>query len=183
MTKVRLCLLLILVIISGGIGAIASENDEEDTALQQLVRQSEEYEAKRIQREIERLTLSTEFSKALLELRKFEMQHRAKVFWWQHVFGIAVFILVIILVLGGLYLSYLQFKRDGSTGASSQASIEIGREGLKFSSSVIGLAILFMSFGFFYLYIERVYTIQELTDRKGSSDFKVPTEPSPSATP
>ncbi|RBO82675.1 hypothetical protein [Marinomonas aquiplantarum] len=82
----------------------------------------------------------------------------------QHWVTIAIFFIVSTLVLGGFYLSYLQFKSDsvrekGSTG-DAKTSIELSKSGIKFSSSVIGLVVLFMSFMFFYLYVKEVYTIK-----------------------
>lgn len=82
----------------------------------------------------------------------------------QHWVTIAIFFIVSTLVLGGFYLSYLQFKSDSvrekdSTG-DAKTSIELSKSGIKFSSSVIGLVVLFMSFMFFYLYVKEVYTIK-----------------------
>lgn len=76
-----------------------------------------------------------------------------------------IFFLVSILVLGGVYLSFLQFKKaDGQ--ASNKASLKISKDGIEFNSSVIGLTILFMSFMFFYTYIEHVYKIEYITTPK-----------------
>ncbi len=76
---------------------------------------------------------------------------------WQTT-GIAI--MVFLMVTLGLWLSYLQFKRDGESGAQSSVSLKIGAGNLEIKSSVIGLAILAMSFWFFQTYIGRVYSVE-----------------------
>lgn len=82
----------------------------------------------------------------------------------QHWMTIVIFFIVSFLVLGGFYLSYLQFKSDTireiDSAGDAKTSIELSKSGIKFSSSVIGLVVLFMSFMFFYLYVKEVYTIK-----------------------
>lgn len=72
----------------------------------------------------------------------------------------AIAIMVFIMVGLGLFLSYLQFKRDGEDGRKSSFSLKMGTGSIEISSSVIGLAILALSFYFFQTYIEEVYNIQ-----------------------
>lgn len=74
----------------------------------------------------------------------------------------AVAIMVYIMVAVGLVLSYLQFRRDGKSNSKSSVSLKIGSGNLEISSSVIGLAILAMSFWFFNIYIDRVYSVEIL---------------------
>ncbi len=98
----------------------------------------------------------------------------------QHTVTILIFVIVSILVLGGLVLSYLQFTKDSRTQADNtskdsveggngkpaggnvempKASFKIGKDGIEFNSSVIGLIVLFMSFFFFHLYVKDVYKL------------------------
>lgn len=72
-------------------------------------------------------------------------------------------VMVILMVLVGLYLSYLQFKSDSKTGEKSSFSFKIGSGVFEVNSSVIGLAILAMSFWFFQTYIDRVYSVEVFT--------------------
>lgn len=111
--------------------------------------------------------------------------------------------MVLALVGAGLWFSYLQFtldrraladfralaaqaqalspddplrtqlltRMDGSMGRGSQ-SFEVGP--IKMSSPVIGLVVLAMSLAFFFVYIEKVYTIRpaESTTSDGSASAK-----------
>ena len=70
----------------------------------------------------------------------------------------AIAVMVILMVLAGLYLSYLQFRSDVKSGEKSSFSFKIGSGVFEINSSVIGLAILAMSFWFFQTYIDRVYS-------------------------
>jgi len=63
--------------------------------------------------------------------------------------------LVLLLVVIGLYLSYLEFKKD----QNDESTFKINKSGIEFSSSVIGLIVLFISLLFFYLFVERIYKI------------------------
>jgi hypothetical protein len=152
------------------------------------------------------------------------LNHRRKVFRWQHTSSIVIFCLVTVLVIAGLALAALQFweasraqkahteiatenarnmssvavenartltaaraeaiKLASSSGAvtpaggvisaelpqtdnkNSATSFELSLSGIKISSSVIGLIVLAMSMGFFYLYLKFVYPIQDISTAK-----------------
>lgn len=89
-------------------------------------------------------------------------------FKMQQIMSVVISAVILVIVLMGLWLSYLQFKADSTLnvpkrvpegGAQSNSVLKISKEGVEFSSSVIGLIILFMSFFFFYLFLDKVYTI------------------------
>ena len=98
-----------------------------------------------------------------------------KVFQWQYISSILIFFLVVIIVLIGLYLSYLQFKMatktltlpppagkpDNSAGYVDmmKADLELGKDGIKINTAVIGLIILALSLAFLFLYLKYVYPI------------------------
>lgn len=71
----------------------------------------------------------------------------------------AIAVMVFIMVGVGLYLSYLQFKRDSETGDRPSFSLKIGSGSFELSSSVIGLVLIVLSFWFFQTYISRVYEV------------------------
>jgi hypothetical protein len=71
----------------------------------------------------------------------------------------AIAIMVFIMVGAGLFLSYLQFQRDEKIEGKSSISIKMGAGGMEINSSVIGLAILALSFWFFQIYISHVYNV------------------------
>lgn len=99
---------------------------------------------------------------ALRELYLYQrtgFQHRAKVFRWQFYSSIVIFVIVHLLVLAGLYFSWMQFRK-GSDGMAS--NLEISHTGVKVQSSVLGVIILVVSLAFFYLYLVYVYPINEI---------------------
>lgn len=102
-----------------------------------------------------------------MERRKKEWEHRTSVLKWHFLSSIFIFLIIVIFILSGLYFSYLQFKASDygrNHNASNSAQIEISRDGVKISSSVIGLLILFLSLSFFYLYLEEVYHLEIIQD-------------------
>ena len=88
-------------------------------------------------------------------------EHRAQVFRWQLISTVIIFSVVNGIVLSGLYFSWMQFKARGPDGA--EASVELGTSGVKVTSSVLGVLILVISLGFFYLYLVHVYPIFEVS--------------------
>ena len=74
--------------------------------------------------------------------------------------------LVVLLVLAGMYFSWLQFsaalKKDGASGDAVGTTFEASATGLKVSSPVVGIIILAISLAFFYLYLIHIYPIVEI---------------------
>ncbi len=89
-----------------------------------------------------------------------DMEHKLKQQQWQ---TNAIAIMVFIMVSMGLVLSFLQFRQDAKQGGKSSFSFKIGAGSFEINSSVIGLAILAMSFWFFQTYIDRVYSVEIVT--------------------
>ena len=122
--------------------------------------------------EIEISALSLSYDKAKVEYRMEQMKHNINLLKWQHYFSIGVFILVVVLVCTGLYLSYMQFIKDSGDYSSQSQSDEKNKpagtvisadsKGFSIDSPVIGLIILFISFAFFYMYITEVYTLKPI---------------------
>lgn len=75
----------------------------------------------------------------------------------------AITIMVIVMILFGLCLSALQFYYDFKSKGQSSINLKIGTGSFEISSSVIGLAILAISFWFFQAYIDKVYEIHTFT--------------------
>ena len=93
------------------------------------------------------------------------LAHRTLVFEWQHRSSIIIFFVVHSLVAAGLFFAWLQFRKDlraRSTAAEPGHTVELSATGLKVSSNVLGLMILALSLGFFYLYLDVVYPIKEI---------------------
>jgi len=81
-----------------------------------------------------------------------------------------IFYLVVFMTLTGLGLSYMQFKKD--TDSNVQSTFKLSKDGLEFSSSVVGVIVLFISFFFFYLYVKDVYTITT-NNEQNKSKFQI----------
>jgi hypothetical protein len=98
----------------------------------------------------------------------FGLAHRQRVIWWQHISSRIIFAIVLSLVVIGVYFAWRQFSAalisgTGGTGAEMPTStVEIGSKGVKVSSPVLGVIILTLSLGFFYLYLVFVYPIVEI---------------------
>lgn len=106
---------------------------------------------------------------ASLEYYATGLEHRSRVFYWQHLSTRIIFFVVIGLVLVGVYFAWVQFRRDMASGAGGTAEqgmgeheVELSTSGIKVRSSVLGVIILTLSIGFFYLYLVFVYPIQEI---------------------
>ncbi|MGH7596078.1 MAG: hypothetical protein ACREOI_06975 [bacterium] len=132
------------------------------------------------------LSLKKKLSIALTEFDISSLQHRRRVFDWQHVSSIIIFWVVIIIVFVGLAFSGIQFyismqsslagskkRRPQSALAEGQpenvesppaevAEFEASLQGIKVKSSVLGIIILGISLAFFYLYLAHVYPISEV---------------------
>lgn len=112
------------------------------------------------------------------------MDHRAEDFWWQHVASRLIFAMVIGLVAIGVYFAWVQFRKDinrppGTEEANSEKSppkktskdqhespppetdLELSLGGLKIKSPVLGVIILALSLGFFYLYLRYVFPMSD----------------------
>lgn len=107
------------------------------------------------------------------------LRHRARVFNWQHTSGIVTFGLVVLIVLAGLSFSGIQFyiaMKDAQARAALRrknrpvgpddddlavTKLELSMQGVKVNSSVLGVIILVVSLGFFYLYLAFVFPITE----------------------
>ncbi|MEO6523082.1 MAG: hypothetical protein ABIN91_15480 [Mucilaginibacter sp.] len=110
--------------------------------------------------------------------QQYSFGHLMRVFDWQYRSSIIIFFIVIIIVLMGLILSYKQFTlhekivtesiklKQVSTEIIKQdpaaqiSSFEVGKDGLKINTAVIGLMILVISVVFLFLYLKYVYPIQ-----------------------
>ena len=115
-----------------------------------------------------------------LAYQKFNLIHWKRSFAWQYYSSIVIFILVVMIVLFGLYLSYSQFslvsnmikkneerndkiKLDTTNIEILKADLEIHKDGVKISTAVVGLVILVISIVFFFLYLKFVYPIHMLS--------------------
>lgn len=108
------------------------------------------------------------------DVYEYTFKQNKKVFQWQYISSIIIFFIVVLIVLMGLYMAYLQFrlsekmflkqsedkaKDDASAVEIMKADLEVGKDGLKINTAVIGLIILSLSLAFLFLYLKYVYPI------------------------
>jgi len=91
---------------------------------------------------------------------EFELGHRESVLGWQHLSTQIILFIVLVLVGMGLYFAWVQFHSGSDEQGVNELSISM--EGVKISSPVLGVIILTLSLGFFYLYLVYVYPISVL---------------------
>ena len=116
--------------------------------------------------------------RAYYNYRVWAFQHRTKLYDWQLASSRVTFVIVILLVLIGIFFSWLQFRLSlrprppiihnlGTDAPPAEAAavvvteISAGREGIKVSSPVLGVIILVISLLFFYLYLAYVYPLNQ----------------------
>jgi hypothetical protein len=90
------------------------------------------------------------------------LDHRAGVFAWQHVASIVIFFVVMVIVITGLVLSIMHFYKDLKKRNPASTELEVNMQGIKITSSIVGLLILALSTAFFYLYLIYVFPIKEI---------------------
>jgi len=109
----------------------------------------------------------------------YAMKHRWRSFDFQFFASEIIFLLVILIVLTGIIFSGIQFRytlknlqlkekildtaKHNDAGQQAidllKTDLELGKEGIKVNSSVLGVIILVISIAFFYLYLIYVYPI------------------------
>ena len=104
----------------------------------------------------------------------YTFEQNKKVFEWQYISSIIIFCMVMLVVICGLYMSYMQFKLatsrltktaksggklDDDTKRLLDADMELGKDGIKIKTAVVGLVILVISLAFLFLYLKYVYPI------------------------
>ena len=94
------------------------------------------------------------------------LRYRSRVFEWQLFSSRVIFATVIMLVGSGIVFAAIQFraglKRPRVTAPDAATEIDLSAGSVKVSSPVLGVIILVISLGFFYLYLVYVYPISEI---------------------
>jgi len=138
------------------------ENALLDNVTQELVQDQKKELKTDTKKTLNAIKRSEEFNKRLNEYSTKSLDHRQAVFAWQLFANKLIFIVVITIVLMGLFLSYLHFKKSLTPGATdANTELEMSASGIKMNSSVIGLIILVLAIAFLYLYLIHVFPISE----------------------
>jgi hypothetical protein len=180
--RLTLNLTLFVIILSSYIPAISQDSNETKTAFEKAQRMTEENSEPLATAKFLQSNLNTDAG-LLKRVNEYNFMHQQRSFTWQYYSGIAIFILVIVIVAIGLLLSYQQFKLNERLVTSVKSTkvdatdkvitintpdpasvfttntLEIGKDGVKINTAVIGLIILSLSIGFFFLYLKYVYPI------------------------
>lgn len=110
------------------------------------------------------------------EYRSDGYAYRSRVFEWQLISSKAIFVVVLVLVMCGIYFAWVQFRaamiamhRKAAVEAAAKdapnplaTQFEVSSKGIVINSSVLGVIILGLSLAFFYLYLVYVYPIQNV---------------------
>jgi hypothetical protein len=87
-----------------------------------------------------------------------------QMFIWHHIASVIIFFIVTSAFVISLYFAYLEFVRERESPTGTNEKIFSAKFlGMEFSSSMIGLSILIVSFAFFMTYLKWVYPITGTT--------------------
>ena len=113
-----------------------------------------------------------EYINAVITKYKYDsakINHRQKVFEWQHFSSVFMFWVVMAIVLTGLVLASFQFytgykssKKMKDTGSKEQTEINLTLSGVQIKSSLIGLLVFITSLAFLFMYLKFVYPIEKI---------------------
>ncbi len=144
------------------------------------------------------------YAKAALEHQVWVLEYRQRAYEQHHRNSMWVFLLVCALVVLGMYLSLREFNLDSrrrealiaqlskrlrriaagkaddakaeaaEAGAAPVTTLGIDPTGVKLTSPVLGVIILVVSMGFFYLYLKTVYPINEAVEPPAAAGTQAP---------
>ncbi len=106
--------------------------------------------------------------RAYYDYRTSGLEHRKEVFRWQLFSAKLIFCIVLIVVATGIGLAIMQFRaelkliHEGKSASLSNSELEASSNGIKVSSSIVGVIILTLSLAFFYMYLVYVYPIEDI---------------------
>ena len=176
-------IILIISVFLSGFSVGAEEHKDKDFWHDIEALKKENY-LKYEQNYYEALLRHNEFEKERFAYDLFRFNDNKDSFRFQYIQTWVIFAIVVLLVMSGVYLAYLQFKLDekkalaqleiqkllakntvaeplvGTSAVGGETSLEVSTSGIKITSSVIGLVVLAMSFAFFYLYVLHVYELK-----------------------
>lgn len=112
----------------------------------------------------ERESLAVDVERTKLKDFQRTNDHKIWSLWGQYIATWIVLLLVIGIVIVGLLMSWKQMVKDIAAGTTSDNTFELGKDGLKIRSPVIGLIIFIASIYFFSVYVDKIYTITILKE-------------------
>ncbi|MGC3980772.1 MAG: hypothetical protein QM808_05880 [Steroidobacteraceae bacterium] len=106
--------------------------------------------------------LDVEADRSALSMYNRQNEHTIASLWAQYYASLAVMIMVFIIVGIGLVMSWKHMEFGFAEKNSIDNTFEVGKDGLKLKSPVIGLFIFIGSIYFFSIYVDKVYTITSI---------------------
>lgn len=117
-----------------------------------------------LNQQIEQISTEGERGDIFLEQQRFRAAHEQRVFWWQLIISYAMFTVVLVLIIGGFLMSWIQFRhaiaiRPNDT-SSLTSDLEISAEKLSLKTTLVGALILAIALAFSALLLWTVYEIK-----------------------
>jgi len=121
---------------------------------------------------------SEQLADRIADIRKVRegfLDHTMKVFYWQLVAAYLVLFLVILVVGLGVYLSFFEVRaavsmrrkaessQDQQQTPAQQTELTLSLQKIQITSAITGVSVLVISFGFLYLFLERVFDIESIS--------------------
>lgn len=165
----------------GIVGAVESSAQNERSALSPPASETEidrlEKENLELRQQIDRLLDKLASSQSAdqqleTERKRFYFLHERRVFWWQLLVSYLLSAIVLGMVLFGVWLSWLQFRRANLLHPDTSAKtlttdMEISTEKVRIRTSLVGVLILCLAFGFTVAFLVGVYEISVIVPSTG----------------
>lgn len=87
-------------------------------------------------------------------------QHRVNVFRWQERASEVMLWVVVLVVIAGLAFSAIQLFDALRVGRDTNGNIELSAQGIKVTSSVVGVVVLALSIAFVVIFVNQIYSVQ-----------------------
>lgn len=89
---------------------------------------------------------------------RYSLAHRATSLHTQRWYGIITMSFVVLLVVSGITLTFLEF----TAGHRGVAKLKLAADGLEVDSKFLGITVLVISLAFAYLFLEKAFKIEEI---------------------
>ncbi|HEX3653088.1 MAG TPA: hypothetical protein VHU18_09730 [Rhizomicrobium sp.] len=88
------------------------------------------------------------------------MNDRAAAFHWQGFASNVMLWVVVLVVVSGLVFTATQLRHAMRFGTDTPSSVEANAQGMKITSSIVGLVVLMVSIVFVLTFVNQIYSIQ-----------------------
>jgi outer membrane murein-binding lipoprotein Lpp len=88
------------------------------------------------------------------------MNDRAAAFHWQGFASNVMLWVVVLVVISGLLFTAAQLRHAMRFGTDTPSTVEANAQGMKITSSIVGLVVLMVSIVFVLTFVNQIYSIQ-----------------------